>query len=65
MITYWKSNAIKELSFFGQKLKNNPRLTNIELNQKIIEVLAKPNDLDKDNNSKYEDNSYSHAEKPL
>jgi hypothetical protein len=32
MITYWKSNARKELGFFGQELKNNPRLTDIELN---------------------------------
>src|SRR5688572_18839851 len=54
MITYWKSNARKELSFFGQETQKS-KLNDTELNQIITEALAEPDDnIDDDN---LEDNS--------
>ena len=54
MITYWKSNPKKELSFFGQEIQKS-KLSDIELNQIITEALAKSDDnIDDD---KFEDNS--------
>jgi hypothetical protein len=43
MITYWKSNPRKELSFFGQKTQES-KLNDTELNQIITEALAEPDD---------------------
>ena len=53
MITYWKSNPKKELSFFGQETQKS-KLSDIELNQIITEALAEPDDnIDDD---EFEDN---------
>jgi hypothetical protein len=53
MITYWKSNARKELGFFGQEKQK--RLNDVELNQIITKALAEPDDnIDDDD---LEDNS--------
>ena len=53
MITYWKSNPKKELSFFGQETQK-PKLSDTELNQIITEALAEPDDnIDDD---EFEDN---------
>jgi len=57
MITFWKSNARKELGFFGQEMKNNSRLSDIELNQRITEALAEPDNTDEKDDGKFEDNS--------
>ncbi|PKK75195.1 hypothetical protein RhiirC2_708298 [Rhizophagus irregularis] len=62
MITYWKSNPRKEFGFFSQDIKNNSKLGDIELNQRITEALAEPDDAD-ENDSEFEDNS--HVENPL
>jgi len=43
MITYWKSNARKELSFFGQKTQNS-KLNHTRLNRIITEALAEHDD---------------------
>ena len=43
MITYWKSNPRKELSFFGQKTQKSS-LEDVELNQIITKALAEPDD---------------------
>ena len=53
MITYWKSNPKKELSFFGQETQKS-KLSDIELNQIITEALAESDDnIDDD---EFEDN---------
>lgn len=62
MIIYWKSNPRKKLGFFSQDIKNNSKLSDIELNQRITEALAEPDDADEDD-SEFEDNS--HVENPL
>lgn len=56
MITYWKSNARKELSFFGQKTQNS-KLNDTELNQIITEALAEPDDNIDDVDVDVDDNS--------
>ena len=43
MITYWKSNPRKELSFFGQETQKS-KLNDTELNQIITEALAESDD---------------------
>ena len=52
MITYWKSNARKELSFFGQETQES-KLKDAELNQIITEALAEP---DENIDDDFEDN---------
>lgn len=44
MISYWKSNAKKEFGFYGQGKEK--KLNDNELNEKIIEALAEPDDID-------------------
>ena len=57
MITYWKSNPRKELSFFGQKTQKSS-LEDVELNQIITKALAEPDDnIDDENDFQYEDNN--------
>lgn len=56
MITYWKSNAKKELSFFGKETKKSSKLSDIELNQIITKVFAEPNDMDEEVDFQFEDN---------
>jgi hypothetical protein len=57
MITYWKSNPRKELSFFGQKTQKSS-LKDVELNQIITKALAEPDDnIDDENDFQYEDNN--------
>jgi hypothetical protein len=58
MITYWKSNARKEFGFFGQEEKNKPKLNDIELVQRVTEALAETDNADKEEDDKYEDNSF-------
>jgi hypothetical protein len=69
MITYWKSNAKKEFGFFGQKVKNKSKLNDIELIQRVTEVLAETDNADKEEEDEYEDNSFdksrSRIEKPV
>ena len=47
MITYWKSNARKEFGFYGQE-KEKEKFNDVEFNEKIIEALAEPDDVDDD-----------------
>jgi hypothetical protein len=58
MITYWKSNAGKEFGFFGQEEKNKPKLNDIELVQRVTEVLAETDNADEEEDDEYEDNSF-------
>jgi len=55
MITYWKSNARKELGFFGQKTQKS-KLNDVELNQIITEAFAETDD-NVDDEDDFEDNS--------
>lgn len=61
MITYWKSNPRKELSFFGQKTQKSS-LKDIELNQIISKALAESDNIvdDDDYNIQHENNN-SHS----
>ena len=45
MISYWKSNADKELGFYGKENKKTPKLSELELNKRITETLAEPDEL--------------------
>ncbi|GES95678.1 ribonuclease H-like domain-containing protein [Rhizophagus clarus] len=56
MITYWKSNARKEFSFFSQEMKNKPKLNEIELNKRVTEVLAETDNTDEEEDNEFEDN---------
>lgn len=64
MITYWKSNPRKELGFFGQDIKSNSRLSDIELNHRITEALAEPDDAD-EGDIEFEDTFQLHVENSL
>jgi len=58
MITYWKSNPRKELSFFGQKTQKSS-LKDIELSQIISKALAESDNTvdDDDYNFQHENNT--------
>lgn len=48
MITYWKSNAEKEFGFYGKQSKNKPKLSEAELNKRVFEALAEPEEFDEE-----------------
>ncbi|GBB92156.1 hypothetical protein RclHR1_19720002 [Rhizophagus clarus] len=57
IITYWKSNARKEFGFFGQEMKNKPKLNEIELNKRVTEALAETDNTNEEEDNEFEDNS--------
>jgi hypothetical protein len=46
MITYWKSNAEKEFGFYGKNLNGKQKMSQVELNIKVIEALAASDDFE-------------------
>ncbi|GES93721.1 hypothetical protein GLOIN_2v1785592 [Rhizophagus clarus] len=54
MITYWKSNTRKEFRFFGQEMKNKPKLNDSELNKIVTKALAKTDNIDDDEDNEFE-----------
>ncbi|GBB93725.1 hypothetical protein RclHR1_02220020 [Rhizophagus clarus] len=48
MITYWKSNAEKEFGFYGKENKDKLKLNAAELNKRVLEALAKPEEFEEE-----------------
>ncbi|GES80498.1 ribonuclease H-like domain-containing protein [Rhizophagus clarus] len=48
MITYWKSNTEKEFGFYGKENKDKLKLNATELNKRVLEALAKPEEFEKE-----------------
>lgn len=55
MITYWKSNAEKELGFYGKENKKNSKLSETELNQRVTEALADTDEMEDDEDEQIEE----------
>ena len=55
MITYWKSNAEKELGFYGKENKKNSKLSETELNRQVTEALADTDEMEDDEDEQIEE----------
>ena len=55
MITYWKSNAEKELGFYRKENKKNSKLSETELNKRVTEALADTDEMEDDEDEQIEE----------